>query len=209
MWININYNEFTVSEWVVIMGIREETKQHTRENIIEVTTNLLLIYGYFKLSSKVISEECNVSQGTIFLHFGTKNNLLNEILFSNVDKLEDALNERCIPTETQDNFIKNFLNTLSDYEDILSRTYKDFFYLSDSLQKQIIDLETLIKSKFFDNLKHNRSNNINIIDSFILIDSFISQIKSYLLEKNVYSISNSVLKQKRGRIMKLYRMLFQ
>lgn len=191
------------------MSIRDEAKQQTRENILYQTTLLLQEKGFVQLSSREISETCQVSQGTIFLHFGTKNNLLNEILFSNMTKLENALNERCIPSETQDNFIKNFLNTLSDFEDILSRTYKDYFYLSDSLQKQITDLETLIKSKFFDNLKQNRSNNINILDSFILIDSFISQIKSYLLEKNVYSISNSVLKQKRGRIMKLYKVLFQ
>jgi len=191
------------------MGIRDDAKQLTRENILLVTTSLLQEKGYVRLSSREISEACNVSQGTIFLHFGTKNNLLNEILYGNVLKFEDALNERCIPSETQDTFIRNFLNTLSEYENILSRTYKDYFYLSDSLQKQITDLETIIKNKLFDNLKENRSSGINIIDSFILIDSFISQIKYYLMEKNVYSISNSILKQKRGRITKLYRMLFQ
>lgn len=208
MWININYNELTVSELVVIMNNREETKQQTRENILYQTMLLLQEKGFVKISSREISETCKVSQGTIFLHFGTKNNLLHEILFSNMERLESTLNERCIPSETQDNFIKNFLNTLIDYEDILSRTYKDYFYLSESLQKQVLDLETIIKNKFFDNLKQNRSSNINIIDSFVLIDAFMSQIKYYLLEKNVYSVSNSVLRQKRGRIMKLYRILF-
>lgn len=191
------------------MSTRDELKLQTREKIISETTKLLHEKGFIQVSSREISEICGVSQGTIFLHFETKNNLLNAILYSNINKFENALNERCNPNETQDTFIKNFLNTLSDYENILSRAYKDYPYLTDSLQKQLDDLDTLVKNKLFDNLKFNRSNNTNIIDSFILIDAFISQIKYYLLEKSVYTISNSVLRQRRGRITKLYRMLFE
>jgi len=91
---------------------------------------------------------------------------------------------------------------------MLARAYNDYPYLTDSLRKQIDDLETKMKNYFFDIYKQNRSTTPNIIDSFILIDAFLSQIKNYLLEKNVFSITNSILRQRRGRIMKLYRMMF-
>jgi hypothetical protein len=52
------------------------------------------------------------------------------------------------------------------------------------------------------------SSKLNIIDSFISIDAFLSQIKQYLIEKDVVSEFNSVLKQKRGKLIKLYKVLF-
>jgi len=191
------------------MSLRLEQKQLTRDNIIEKTTLLLEEKGFIKVSSKDISKSCGVSQGTIFLHFKTKNNLLNTILASNVSMLEKEITERCNANLDPLLFVRYFIDAITEYEAILSRAYKDYYYLEDSLQKQIDDLGTLIKNRFFDNLKSNRSTTISIIDAFTLIDAFISQIKQYLLEKNVYSRTNSVMKQRRGRIMKLYRMLFE
>ena len=190
------------------MLTRQEQKDLTKERILEKTTVLLEEKGFIMLSSKDIAQICGVSQGTLFLHFKTKNNLLNTILSSNVEQLEKVLNDRCLATDTQDAFIKNFIDSIIDYESILSRAYKDYQYLDDSLQKQINDLDTSIRNKFFDNIKSNRSITLNIIDSFTLIDAFLSQIKQYLIEKNVYSRTNSVIRQRRGRISKLYRMLF-
>lgn len=191
------------------MLTRIEQKEQTRDNILRKTTRILVEKGFITTSTKDIARTCEVSQGTIFLHFNTKMNLLNTILTSNVDNFEKALNERCNTIDTQDIFVRNFIESLIDYESILSRAYKDYGYLEDPLQKQLDDLDTLMKNKFYDNIKHNRSTTMSIIDSFTLIDAFISQIKQYLLEKNVFTKTNSIIKQRRGRITKLYRMLFQ
>jgi AcrR family transcriptional regulator len=193
---------------VVIISIRKENKQETRERILIETSKLLYKNGLIKVSTKEIAQSSQVSQGSIFLHFKTKENLLNAILESNIKDIENALVERCIPTEKQDMFIKSFLNVMSEYENPLSRLYKDYPYMSDSLQKQMDGLESIMKNLFFDNLKNNRSTSPNIIDSFILIDAFVSQIKSYFVEKTVYTTSNSIIRQRRGRILKLFRLLF-
>ncbi|QMS84738.1 TetR/AcrR family transcriptional regulator [Candidatus Xianfuyuplasma coldseepsis] len=190
------------------MGVRLEQKEQTRERIIDKTTQLVQENGFVGISTKDISKNSDVSQGTIFLHFKTKINLLNTILYSNVDNFEKDLIEQCNANQSTDNFVRNFLDAISLYEGILSRAYKDYSYLDDPLQKQLDDLDTLIKNKFYDNIKHNRSTNLNIVDTFTLIDAFISQIKQYLLEKNVYTKANSIIRQRRGRITKLYRMLF-
>ena len=189
--------------------LREEQKTETRLKIISNTVTLVEEKGFVGLSTKDIANASNVSQGTIFLHFGTKNNLLYTLLESNLELLINNLDKRCMASLIQDNFFKEFVSVIVQHENLLSRVYKDYAYLPEKHQKQIDDLETLIKNKFFDNLKTNRSTSISIIDSFILIDAFVSQMKSYLLEKSVYSITNSIIRQRRGRLMKLYRMLFQ
>ncbi len=187
---------------------REESKLETRKKILESTTDLLLENGFVKVSTKDIAKVSDVSQGSIFLHFDSKENLLISILESNINHLENDLDERCKATSSMDEFVRLLLDVLVQHENMLARAYNDYPYLTDSLRKQIDDLETKMKNYFFDIYKQNRSTTPNIIDSFILIDAFLSQIKNYLLEKNVFSITNSILRQRRGRIMKLYRMMF-
>jgi AcrR family transcriptional regulator len=192
---------------VVIILSREEKKLATKERIIQKATLILEEKGFVKVSTKDISKASDVSHGTIFLHFNTKDELLYTILESNVNSFKNTFVERCNSKLTQDIFIKEFISVYFEFENILSRVYKDYYYLSSDLQKTIDDLETLIKNEIFDNLKNHWSKSLNILDTFTLIDAFLAQIKSYLLEKNSSSVQ-SIIKQRRGRILKLYNMLF-
>lgn len=192
---------------MVIIPTRKEKKLATRQKIIESATTLLESKGFVTVSTKDISNVSQVSHGTIFLHFNTKEELLYTILNSNVDQFRKAFIERCSATLEQDFFMKELLSVYIEYENILSRVYKDYYYLSADLQKSIDDLETLIKNEIFDNLKSHWSKSLNILDTFILIDTFLAQVKAYLLEKNSSSVQ-SIIKQRRGRILKLYNMLF-
>ncbi len=150
-----------------------------------------------------------MSQGSIFLHFKTKDGLLTTILYSNIESLEQGLIRACKPSDTQDSFLKNYIEILSIHEDILSRIYKDYSYLDNTLQKHVDGLEIIFKNLIFDNYKKNTISTMSIVDSFIAIDAFLSQIKEYLISKETFSSSNSIIRQKRGRISKLYKMLFE
>ena len=203
------YNEYIFSEWVVIIGIRSESKQKTRELILAKTALLLHNKGFLKVSSKEISRECNLSQGSIFLHFETKENLLNTILSSNITKFEIELKKNCIPNYSKELFLKNYIDVLIQNESFLSRAYKDLPYLPDALSKSLNGLETTTKNLFFENLRKNPEKKLSIVDSFISIDAFFAQIQKNLLEKEVYTEFNSIIRQRRGKIIKLYRTLFE
>ena len=194
---------------MVILGVRQESKNNTREKILKETSKLLQQSGFIKVSTKNISKECEVSQGTIFLHFKTKENLLNTILSSNIEALEIELNHTCSTNDSQEKFLRSFLDSLINHENILSRAYKDYPYLGNSLRKQIDSIDIFFKNIFYDNIKMNRSSSLNILDLFLAIDAFISQLKNYLLEKDVLSSNVSIIHQRRGRILKLYRLLFE
>lgn len=194
---------------MVIIGTRIEAKAKTREKIIGATKLLIQKRGFVKISSNEIAKECGVSKGSIFLHFQTKDGLLTTILTSNIESLEEGLKSTCYPTDTQDTFLKNSIEILSIHEDILARIYKDYSYLDSPLQKHVDGLEILFKNLIFDNYKKNTKSTMSIVDSFIAIDAFLSQIKEYLISKDTFSSSNSIIRQKRGRISKLYKMLFE
>jgi AcrR family transcriptional regulator len=192
---------------VIILLSRKEQKERTRLTILNKTEELIFKNGLSKLSTRKISELCNVSQGTIFLHFSSKHNLIKAVLSSNIRNLNNDLNRRLKPKLDKDEFLKNFINVIFDNEEFLSIIYRDMAYLFEDIKKDIIDLENNMKNLFFQNLKFNRSTDISIIDSFLLIDSFLSFVKVNLQERNPSTVS-SIIKQKRGRIVKLYKILF-
>lgn len=191
------------------MGIRSDLKEKTRNLILDETALLLDNKGYLKVSSKEIARNCDVSQGSIFLHFKTKENLLNTILIANIDGFESELKKMCDSKSSKEIFLKNYLDVVTRHESFLSRAYKDLPYLSEALSKNIVGLETLTKNLFFDNLRQNPNKKLSIVDSFISIDAFFAQIQKNLLEKETYSNSNSIIRQRRGKIVKLYRTLFE
>lgn len=191
------------------MGIRSESKKKTHNLILEKTALLLDKKGFLNISSKEIAKECNVSQGSIFLHFKTKENLLNMILSNNIIIFENSLKNSLLPELKSDVFLKKYLDLLILNEAFLSRAYMDLPYLQEALSKNIINLETTTKNLFFENIRKNKNKKFNIVDTFISIDAFFSQIQKNLVEKDIHEISNSIIRQRRGKIIKLYRILFE
>jgi len=191
------------------MEKRSESKKKTHDLILTKTSLLLDKKGFLNVSSKDIAKECNVSQGSIFLHFKTKENLLNTILLSHINDYENALKNSLLPNLKSNVFLKKYLDILIENEIFLSRAYKDFAHLSKKLIKNLEDLEIVTKDLFFENIRQVKKNEFNIIDSFISIDAFLSQIYKNLIEKDVFTKSNSIIRQRRGKIIKLYRILFE
>lgn len=192
---------------MVIINLRQLSKQNTKKIILNETALLLGKVGFLNLSSKDIAHASGVSQGTIFLHFKTKERLLNSVILDQIKFIETAVFSKCKIEATQHSFIKNFIDTYIESENILSRLQIDLYYLPESVKKQISIYEGNLKNLFFDNLKYNSKSKINIIDTYIGIESFLSQIQRNLIEKD-FKNSMPVLKQKRGRLLKLYKILF-
>ena len=85
--------------------------------------------------------------------------------------------------------------------------FRDYSYLSDDIKKNVDLCESTLKSLFFDNIRNSEGKQISIVDSFVLIDGFLSQIKNYLLMKDLSSHGN-IIKQSTGKLNKLYKYLF-
>ncbi|MCF7927326.1 MAG: TetR/AcrR family transcriptional regulator [Candidatus Izimaplasma sp.] len=189
------------------MNKRELSKYKTRENILEKTEVLLQKKGYLKVSTREIADVCSISQGSIFLHFESKNQLFDHILESSIENILKNLkiiNEEILDS---DEFLKRLFNVLIKFEGILSRTFKDYDYLNDKLKQEIDELEVSLKDLIFEHFKSNDTIELGIMDSFVVIDAFISQIIVTLMNKSTYSKSSSVIRDRRGKLRKLFNII--
>lgn len=187
---------------------RQEAKMNTRNHILNITEELIKENGLVKVSSKDISSRADVAQGSIFLHFSTKMDLVYRVYSDKMDLIEKSLMKSCRLNMSSENFLRQFLDIHMTYEGILSRMVKDYPYMESKLKTKVDNFENEIKNLLFDYLRKNNVQKLSIVNSFIVIDAFYAQIKEYLREKTIYTTSNEYLKQKQGRLMKLTKILF-
>jgi len=85
----------------------EKFHQHetTRERIMEAATKLFSEKGYAGATTRAIAEMAGVNEVTLFRHFGTKENLAQEIM--------DQLGGPAIATDLQHQFSGNYLQDLT------------------------------------------------------------------------------------------------
>ncbi len=187
---------------------RELSKLNTREHIFKVAQHLIEEKGLVKVSTKDISTQAEVAQGSIFLHFNTKKELFFTIYSTLIETVDKTLSEKCSLNLQPDEFIRKFLEVHMTYEGILSRMIKDYSYMQSELKTKVDNFENDVKNLLFDFLRKNNVQKLSIVNSFIVIDAFYAQVKDYLREKTIYTESNEYLKQKQGRLVKLSKILF-
>jgi AcrR family transcriptional regulator len=85
----------------------EKSHQHetTRERIMEAATKLFSEKGYAGATTRAIAEMAGVNEVTLFRHFGTKENLAQEIM--------DQFGGPAIATDLQHQFSGNYLQDLT------------------------------------------------------------------------------------------------
>jgi AcrR family transcriptional regulator len=189
------------------MRVRSKQKEKTHQAIMNTTKHLIEKNGFVSVSTKMISSEANVAQGSIFLHFRTKNALFDQIVIGVLTSIKSDILLIHKKVTSLEGYIRLFLETLNHEENMLARIYQNLSELDENIQLEVSQFEVAIKDVFFDVLE-SRKESVNIVNSFVAIDAFYAQMKEYLLNKDTFSQQNAVLEKKTGRLLKLSKLLF-
>ena len=91
----------------------------TKERILKAALKLFAANGYKGATTRAIAKEAGVSELTLFRSFKTKENLLNEVVAKNTEKLrkefELIINET--PSETPQKFLENIIRNLDRFSE--------------------------------------------------------------------------------------------
>ncbi len=94
MSIHYVYNQY-IKYKIIIMkknGFKKRTERK-KENIRQAATELFRKYGFKKVSINDIAREAGVSHVTVYNHFGSKEELMHDIIKSEIGKLMDKSRE--------------------------------------------------------------------------------------------------------------------
>ena len=128
------------------MNKRSLQKEKTRKLILETCRQLFLENGYVFCSTKALSDSAKVSQGSIFMHFQTKDNLLEEMIKEELSPLISSLDASLFTS-------MEIISLMGDHFDLLSRMAKDIAFLPVSIRALFLQVRTMVKDQLYDALQ--------------------------------------------------------
>lgn len=194
---------------MVIINKREESKLRTRELILENTKELIKKEGVLNLTTAVIAKECSVAHGSVFQHFGSRENLINSVLEQEMKRIAVKIKSNCTLNYTSKELLESYLGVISEEEEFLSVIYRELPFLSESVQANMVSLEAIFRNAFFLSIRGENSEDGSEKAITIKLDALFSTIIRYLCFKELYAPNGRVIQTKYNDIKMLFKILFE
>lgn len=180
---------------------RQISKEATKELILEKTKELIVKKGLLKTTTKEISTYCKVAHGTIFSHFSNREKLISEIVKIELTGIAKKLYQIKDNPNSIEELLYDYLSLVEQNENFLTIINKEFSFLSENLQREIITTEGIVKKVFYNEIEKNINNsNLKSVNIQVAISFLFGTISYYLSRKEYFVLSGSVMKEKKEDI---------
>lgn len=126
---------------------RQLQKENTRQRILETAYRIYSLQG-FAASTAVIAREAGVSHGTIFTHFQSLSQLLEELVRNFGKALAGEVHELAESSGSIEQLLETHLEILARHEDFYFRLVTERSLLPEEVQYLFEDTQTVIAYHF-------------------------------------------------------------
>lgn len=192
------------------MNKREDSKNKTRQLIINKSTELFINKGILNTTTAEIAKECGIAHGSIFQHFGNRENLINFILDEEIKRITLNLRNSCSLIYDIDSLLKSYIDVISAEENFLCMLYKEMPFLSDAIKRNIVALDAIIRNIFYLSINEGIIQGTLYETNVTLgLDAFFATIIRYLSLRELYSTNKGAIEAKQQDIILLFKMIFR
>jgi len=190
------------------MQTRKEKKKKTRQKLLAIAKQVFIDKGWLQSSTVDIAEKAGVAHGTVFFHFKNKENLIIEVLDTELLKITDELNDLLHGPHSFENLLNKYLSFLEKEEALFSIIARETPFYPPELRRIILGREAAIRSYFYNTLQDEIDSgsykNIDITSALIFL---FGTINYYLSMRNVFTAEKSVIKEKRALIIQTFHQM--
>ena len=178
--------------------ISKEDQEIVKEKIISVSRKLFNDVGFDKTSTKMISKEAGIAEGTIFNYFSTKDEIFFEVFYKDyIDDVEKGLSRNMDNEDIIDEIIENIYKVLNRMLKLPKKVLLEMGVVTIKIAKKKpeffrkmakIDFKYMEEvQKYLDQLIFDKK--LNYFDSKkmseIIFGSIIYELSMYLYEKEL------------------------
>jgi len=92
-----------------------ERRSDTKGKILEAALKLFSRKGFRETTVKDIAKEVGITEGAIYRHFNSKDEIIHDLLISITTELKEAIAKSIEKGESEEEIFKNIIETLIDY----------------------------------------------------------------------------------------------
>lgn len=184
---------------------RQLQKEQTRNKIMEIALKEFAEGGLITTATSKIASAANVSHGTIFAHFKTKDILLqaviNEVGKRIISKLDELVNSSC---NMKDVLFAHLIG-ISEYEDFYSRLILEGKLLNKELRNEIILIQSSISFHIGQIAEREmKEGKIKELPLDLLFNTWLGLIEHYLINKDLFVNKTTIYEEHGERIVNYF-----
>ncbi|WP_010244388.1 TetR/AcrR family transcriptional regulator [Acetivibrio cellulolyticus] len=178
----------------MIKSQRQQQKENTKQLIIDVALNQFAKEGLTTARTSDIAIAAKVSHGTIFVHFPTREILLDAVIeefgMRITKRLHELVSENCGIKEVLEAHVKG----LSEHEGFYTRLASEGRLLNESSRNSLIMIQSAISfhiSQVAD--REMEAGKIRSMPVALLFNTWIGLVHHYLVNSDLFTPEGSVL----------------
>lgn len=187
---------------------RQIQKNLTRKNLIEVAIKHFAENGIINTKTSDIAKLAKVSHGTVFAHFATQEELLNEVIKEFGIRISERLNELVDINSSLIDILQAHIAGLTEFEQFYTRLISERRLLPLSASNTYIMIQSTIS--FHIEIAAKKEIEIGAIRELpvhLIYNSWIGLIHYYLTNSDLFSQNESVLKKYGSELLNHYMKL--
>lgn len=170
-------------------------KEDTKKRIIQAAYKVYADKG-FSATTNDIAKAVNMSHGTIFVHFSTKDDLLIYLLEDFGSNVCFRLHELTKESESMTDVLKAHLNAIKEYENFYARLISETRLLPSEVRNTFIGIQSAIAFHLNKVVETEKENNpIKKLPTYFIFNSWIGLIHYYLQNNDIFAPESSVVER--------------
>ncbi len=189
---------------------RAEQKEITRQRLIEAATELFAEQGIMATTTADIAKAIKMSHGSVFLHFPTRDDLVNAVIDEFGKRLSIEFKDAFNNNRGLSHVLKAHLQILQEFEDFYARLVIESPLLSLKVRGTLFTLQSGISHEIFTAaMREIKQGQIRNIKRHLLFNTWISLIHYYLANKDLFAPNKSVIAEKGNELLRHYLSLIK
>ncbi|WP_312354326.1 TetR/AcrR family transcriptional regulator [Aminipila sp.] len=176
------------------MNKRQEQKERTREHLIQVAFEQFSENGLTSTKTADIAAAAQVSHGTVFSHFPTKEVLLETVIEEVGSKIAKRMHELAGKSCGMKEMLEAHLKGIAEYEDFYIRLISEASLLDRVSKNTLIMIQSAISFHLIQVAEQGmQRKKIKQIPLPFLFNTWLGLIHYYLMNKELFAPKESVI----------------
>ena len=187
------------------MNEREKVKLETRTKILRLAKEEFIEKGLLGLSTVSIARKASVAHGTVFFHFPTKEDLMMDMLDTELLKITAELNPLLTDIHDVRILLERYLDFVASEEPFLAMLAKEAPLYTPQMRRMVMGREAAIRHYFHMALTEEmKSGRIKAMEPTVVLTFLFATINEFLRYRDAYRNDDSVISKKKGIIVETF-----
>ena len=181
---------------------RQKQKNQTKKHLIDVALEQFAKDGLTTARTSDIASAAKVSHGTLFVHFPTREILLDEVIEEFGMRITKRLHELVSSDCSMKELLEAHLKGISEYEAFYTRLISEGHLLQGRARNSLIMIQSAISFHIAQAVEHEMETcKIRKMPVDLLFNTWIGLIHYYLVNGDLFAPDESVIKVHGNRLV--------